>query len=218
MTNRILYTIGYAHHTQESFLELLLKYNINCVVDVRTMAYSGFHPQFNKEILQLYLKQRGIAYIHMYQSFGIIKDQIELNTKEGYLDFTKLAKTEAFLEGIKRIENGLEKGYTIAFMCAEKDPTDCHRSTLVARKFAEMGYEVRHILHDGTLETHSHMEQRMKEEFCEPVDQIDLFGPIKTEAEKLEEAYARCSKEVFIVNAKRVLKDDYDFPKPNPNG
>jgi uncharacterized protein (DUF488 family) len=103
-------------------------------------------------------------------------------------------------------------------MCAEKDPTDCHRSTLVARKFAEMGYEVRHILHDGTLETHAHMEQRMKEEFCEPVDQIDLFGPIKTEAEKLEEAYARCSKEVFIVNAKRVLKDDYDFPKPNPNG
>lgn len=218
MKNQVIYTIGYAHHTQESFLELLLKYHITCVVDVRTMAYSGFHPQFNKEILQLYLKQRGIVYIHMYQSFGIIKDQIALNTKEGYLDFTKLARTEAFLEGIKRVEKGIEKGYTIAFMCAEKDPTDCHRSTLVARKFSEIGYNVLHILHDGSIETHMQVERRMKEEFCNQVDQIDLFGPIKTEEEKLEEAYAKCSKEVFIVNAKRVLKEDYDFPKPNPEG
>lgn len=218
MRNPILYTIGYAHHTQESFLELLLKYHINCVVDVRTMAYSGFHPQFNKEILQLYLRQRGISYIHMDQSFGIIKDQLELNTKEGYLDFTKLAKTKSFLEGMDRVERGIAKGYTIAFMCAEKDPTDCHRSTLVARALAERGYEVGHILHDGSLETHAHMEQRMKEEFSDSVDQMDLFTPIKSEREKLEEAYAKCSKEIFIVNAKRVLKEDYDFPKPNPNG
>lgn len=218
MSNRIIYTIGYAHHTQESFLELLLKYHINCVVDVRNMPYSGFHPQFNKEVIKFYLNQRGITYIHMDKSFGIIRDEIELNTKEGYLDFTKLAKTEDFLDGINRIENGVKKGYTIAFMCAEKDPTDCHRSTLVARKLFEIGYEVLHILADGSAETHKQMEERMKEEFCQTDNQIDLFGQIKTDQEKLEEAYAKCSKEVFIVNAKRVLKDEYDFPKPNPNG
>lgn len=218
MDTKVVYTIGYAHHTQESFLELLLKYHINCVVDIRTMAYSGFHPQFNKEVIQYYLKQRHIAYIHMDKPFGIIKDKIELNTKEGYLDFTKLAKTDDFGEGIKRIENGMEKGYTIAFMCAEKDPTDCHRSTLVAREFAKIGYGVLHILHDGSVESHRGMEKRMKEEFCPSDYQIDLFGHTQTEEEKLEEAYAKCSKEVFIVNAKRVLKDEYDFPKPNPKG
>lgn len=180
------------------------------------MAYSGFHPQFNKEVIQTYLKQRGITYIHMDKAFGIIKDELALNTKEGYLDFTKLAGTENFMEGIQRIENGVNKGYTIAFMCAEKDPTDCHRSTLVGRRFFEIGYEVKHILHDSSVETHEQMEKRMKEEFCPENHQIDLFGQSQTESEKLEEAYAKCSKEIFIVNAKRVLKDEYDFPKPNP--
>ncbi|MDA3732983.1 DUF488 domain-containing protein [Niameybacter massiliensis] len=217
MEEQVIYTIGYAHHTQESFLELLLKYHINCVIDVRTMAYSGFHPQFNKEIIKAYLKQHGIAYLHMDQPFGIIKDKIELNTKEGYLDFTKLAKTDKFLEGVSRVQNGLEKGYHIAFMCAEKDPTDCHRSTLVARALYEMGYEVKHILYDGSVETHQHMEERMKEKFAPDNGQIDLFRGEQSEEDRLEEAYAKCSKEIFIVNAKRVLKDDYDFPKPNPN-
>ena len=40
---------------------------------------------------------------------------------------------------------GLEKGYHIAFMCAEKAPKDCHRSTLVARALKDKGYEVKHI-------------------------------------------------------------------------
>lgn len=218
MEDQIIYTIGYAHHTQESFLELLLKYQINCVIDVRTMAYSGFHPQFNKEIIKSYLKQHGIVYLHMDQAFGIIKDQVALNTKEGYLDFTKLAQTDAFLEGIQRIQNGLEKGYCIAFMCAEKDPTDCHRSTLVARRLYEIGYQVAHVLHDGEVETQEQMEERMKEKFCPMDNQIHLFKSEQTEGDRREEAYAKCSKEIFIVNAKRVLKDAYDFPKPNPKG
>lgn len=215
---KTVYTIGYAHHTQESFLELLLEYNINCVVDVRTMAYSGFHPQFNKEIIKAYLKQHGISYLHMDQPFGIIKTDVHLNTKEGYLDFEKLAGTDFFLEGIKRIENGLAKGYHIAFMCAEKDPIDCHRSTLVTRKLYEMGYEIKHIMHDGSIESQQQLEERIKERFCPENHQLHLFAQPKTNQQRLEDAYAACSKQIFVVNAKRVLKEDYDYPHPNPNG
>ncbi len=215
MKKKEIYTIGYAHHSEESFLELLLKYEINCVVDVRTMAYSGFHPQFNKEVIRNFLKAHGIAYLHMAESFGIIKTDVSLNTREGYLDFTKLAQTKLFLEGIKRIENGINKGYRIAFMCAEKDPIDCHRTTLVARKLFELGYVVKHILHDGSIELHQDLEERMKESFAPKDYQIHLFKEEQTDKERLETAYAKCSKEIFIVNAKRVLKDDYDYPKPN---
>lgn len=212
-----IYTIGYAHHTQESFLEQLLKYHINCVIDVRTMPYSAFHNQFNKEVIKGYLRQHGIYYIHMDESFGIIKDDDKLNTEEGYLDFEKLAKTENFINGIERVEVGLEKGYTIAFMCAEKDPINCHRSTLVARNFVRRGYDIQHILHDGTLETHVHMEQRMKEHYNKEDDQIHLFEQKLGERESLDRAYALCSKAIFIVNAKRVLKENYTFPKPPSN-
>lgn len=215
---QILYTIGYAHHTQESFLALLIQYDIHCVIDVRTMAYSGFHPQFNKEVIKGYLKQHGISYLHMADSFGIIKGDIKLNTKEGYVDFEKLARLPLFLEGVERVEKGLHKGYHIAFMCAEKDPIDCHRTTLVARAFYERGYEVKHILHDGSLESQEELEKRMKERFCPEDQQLHLFIPQPTEDERLKTAYAKCSKEIFIVNAKRVLKEDYDYPKPNPEG
>lgn len=215
MKENIIYTIGYAHHTQESFLENLIRYHIDCVVDVRTMAYSGFHPQFNKEVIKSYLKLHGIRYVHMAEAFGIIKGDISLNTREGYLDFTKLAQTPLFLEGIQRIETGLKKGYHIAFMCAEKDPIDCHRSTLVARKLYEMGYSVKHILYEGNVETQESLEKRMKQRFCPENNQLHLFNSLLSEEERLEEAYAKCSKEIFIVNAKRVLKEDYDYPKPN---
>ncbi|MGL5675770.1 MAG: DUF488 family protein [Cellulosilyticaceae bacterium] len=210
---KILYTIGYAHHTQESFLELLLKYHINCVIDVRTMPYSAFHMQFNKEIIKAYLNARGIIYIHMDEPFGIIKGDESLIGDDGYLDFKKLAKTELFAEGVARVERGLAKGYTIAFMCAEKDPTNCHRSTLVGRAFYERGYGVKHILHDGTLEDHREMEERMKEQFCPKDHQLHLFEASMDEGKRLQEAYDSCSREIFIVNAKRVLKDDYDYPK-----
>ena len=208
-----LYTIGYAHHTQESFLELLLKYHINCVIDVRTLPYSTFHMQFNREIIRDYLKARGIIYIHMDEPFGIIKGDETLLGEDGYLDFIKLARTKAFEEGVARVENGLRKGYTISFMCAEKDPTNCHRSTLVGRAFSERGYKVAHILHDGTLELHGQMEERMKEQYAPKENQLHLFEKEVGEKERLEEAYVSCNREIFIVNAKRVLKDGYDYPK-----
>ena len=213
---KVIYTIGYAHHTQESFLELLIRNKINCIIDVRTMAYSGFHPQFNKEAIRSYLKQHGIQYIHMSDSFGIIKVDRSLNTKEGYVDFEKLATLPIFLKGICRIENGIQKGYRIAFMCAEKDPIDCHRTTLVARKFYELGYDIFHILHDGTLESHQALEERITNLFSPKDDQIHLFIQEKSKQERIREAYAKCSKQIFIVNAKRVLKEDYDYPHPNP--
>jgi hypothetical protein len=51
--------------------------------------------------------------------------------------------------------------YRIALMCAEKDPIECHRALLVARKLFEAGIPINHILADGTVETHEAMESRL---------------------------------------------------------
>lgn len=208
-----LYTIGYAHHTQESLLELLLKYHINCVIDVRTLPYSRFHMQFNKEIIKAYLNARGIVYIHMDEAFGIIKTDETLLGEDGYVDFKKIAQRNAFEEGITRVEMGLSKGYTIAFMCAEKDPTHCHRSTLVGRAFFERGYDVEHIHSDGALEAQCEMEERMKAQYAPEENQLHLFQSQVDEKARLVKAYDCCSREIFIVNAKRVMKDTYDYPR-----
>ena len=97
----VVYTIGYAHHTQESFLALLQKYNIQCVIDVRTLAYSRFHPQFNKEPLKFFLNSHGILYKQMKEAFGIVRPESTLLNSEGYLDFTQIALLPEFIKGIE---------------------------------------------------------------------------------------------------------------------
>jgi len=46
-------------------------------------------------------------------------------------------------------------------MCSEKDPIECHRALLVARKICEVGVQVNHILADSTIEPHAAMESRL---------------------------------------------------------
>ena len=158
---RCAYTIGYAHHTQESFLELLQQYTIDYVIDVRTMAYSKFHPQFNKEPLKVFLNSNGIGYKQMDEAFGIVRPNSELLNLEGYLDFRKIAELKVFKEGIEQMIRGINQGYHIAFMCAEKSPSDCHRSTLVARALSIRGYTIYHILFDGSLQSQEDLEEEL---------------------------------------------------------
>lgn len=205
------YTIGYAHHTQESFLKLLMKYKIEYVIDVRTMAYSKFHPQFNKEPLKYYLNIHGIKYRQMKEAFGIVRPDSTLINKEGYLDFRQVAKLPIFKEGIQQMIRGIEKGYHIAFMCAEKSPSDCHRSTLVARALIEKGYKVHHILWDGTIETQEQLEEKLLDKYFPAREQIDLFDMALED--QVNQAYEWQSNQIVAVNGKRVLKDQYNGPK-----
>lgn len=47
-----LYTIGHSQHTIEYFVKLLKMYNIGYVLDVRSVPYSKYAEQFNREILE----------------------------------------------------------------------------------------------------------------------------------------------------------------------
>ena len=207
---KVVYTIGYAHHTQESFLKLLKQYQIQIVIDVRTMAYSAYHPQFNKEPLKYFLNSHHILYRQMEKAFGIIRPNSNLINEDGYLDFKKIAELEAFKEGIETIKRGIEQGYKIAFMCAEKAPSECHRSTLVGRALFEAGYDVEHILSDGQLESHKQLEDTLVDLYCPQSHQIDLFGETQNKEIQVDIAYRKRSNQIASVNGKRVLKDAYD--------
>lgn len=207
---KFIYTIGYAHHTQESFLALLEKYHIGIVIDVRTMAYSAFHPQFNKEPLKQFLNAHHILYRQMEGAFGIIRPHSDLLNEAGYLDFTKIAQLDSFKEGIEIICRGIEQGYVITFMCAEKAPSDCHRSTLVTRALYERGYEILHILWDGSVQTQEELEKELLKCYFPNQNQIDLFGMHEKEELLIHEAYELRSNQIASVNGRRVLKDKYD--------
>lgn len=207
---RYAYTIGYAHHSQESFYELLKQYGIQLVIDVRTMAYSRYHPQFNKEPLKHFLNEQGILYRQMQEAFGIVRPDSLLLNKEGYLDLTQIAKQPECEKAIDQMIRGIEEGYHIAFMCAEKSPLDCHRSTLVARVLYERGYSIAHILHDGSIQTQGQIEKELMDKYYPERRQLQLFEI--DEHDLLDRAYELQSNKIIATNGKRVLKENYHGP------
>ena len=70
MSSKICYAIGHSNHPIEKFLELLEKYDINVVVDARSVPYSKYAAQFNKKNINPELKKSGIDYIFMGDLIG----------------------------------------------------------------------------------------------------------------------------------------------------
>lgn len=79
-------------------------------------------------------------------------------------------------KGFKKISSMLETGRNITLVCAEKDPTRCHRSFLLSPYIRKKGLEIYHILDDGSLIIHQDLEKKLLEEFCPEYKQISFFA------------------------------------------
>jgi uncharacterized protein (DUF488 family) len=154
-----VYTVGHSNQSLEKFLELLRKHAISAVADVRSYPYSAMNPQFDREALSKELKARGISYVFLGKELGARSEDPSCYAN-GRVQFERLAKTELFHEGMRRVLAGIEQ-FRVALMCAEKEPLACHRTILVARAMAERGVNVRHILPDGSLEDHEAATERL---------------------------------------------------------
>jgi uncharacterized protein (DUF488 family) len=56
----VVLTIGHSTRTLEEFISLLREYDVQKVVDIRTVPRSRHNPQFNREELPNSLKAMGI--------------------------------------------------------------------------------------------------------------------------------------------------------------
>jgi len=196
---RFIYTIGHSNYNRDYFMELLFKFKVNTIVDIRSVPFSKYVPHFNKDNIKSLLNNYGIHHVYMGEELGIIKDNNSLLSKDGYLDFEKVKETELFKNGIIRIRDGFSKGYTIAIMCTEKDPIDCHRSILIGRELHKQKYAIVHILTDGRTETHTQFEGRLLNMYFPIKMQQDLFSiiePSENEAEILNKAYMLRNRDI----------------------
>jgi len=149
-----IFTIGHSNHPAEYFLSLLSRHGITALADVRTTPYSRFNPQFRREALAAHLQAAGIAYVFLGE---------ELGGKRAGVTHAEVARSEPFQRGLARLREGAER-YRVAFMCAEREPLDCHRTILVARHLKSPGLAIRHILADGGVEEHESVERRLVED------------------------------------------------------
>lgn len=179
----MLYTIGHSNHGIAAFVRLLHQYGITALGDVRSHPYSRYMPQYSREPLKAVLADAGIAYVFLGKELGA-RSNNPACYKQGRVQYDRLAQEPSFSEGIRRVIQGMDR-YRIALMCTEKDPIECHRALLVARKLFEAGIPVNHILADGTVETHEAMESRLLA-VCK-LPEGDMF---KSREEFVAEAYS----------------------------
>ena len=176
-----VFTIGHSNHSLEMFASLLRLHGVTAVADVRSAPFSRFNPQFNKEILQREVRAHGLEYVFLGRELGARPHDPSFY-KDGQVQFARLKQTPSFQRGLERVMRGLEK-HSIALMCSEKSPQDCHRALLIAPALRQHGIAVRHILADGALEAHESTLSGLSDS----VPQEDLFDSREELALALQE-------------------------------
>ena len=197
MTKPIIYTIGHSTHPIDYFLQLLKHHGVNCVVDVRSVPASRFNPQFNKKALASALVANGIEYIHFGEAFGARQTDPLILDNEGRVDFEKVRGTEKFNNGISRLWKGTNDGYSIALMCSEADPLNCHRFVMISP--ALKNFDVWHILKDKSLVSQDDLEIQLLKKFSKELTQTTVFEVSLDESQKLTAVYKMLNKIVGYV-------------------
>jgi len=190
-----LFTIGHSTHEFSKFLGLLKQHDIRALADVRSHPFSRI-PWFNRPPLKSYLNVNNIHYVFLGNELGARR--VERECYVGLrVDYDRIAKTEQFLKGLDRLKVGMRK-YSIALMCAERDPLDCHRTILVCRHAKEFA-DIFHIHGDGHLESHKEAEDRLLSRYVPK--EGDLF---RSRKELLNEAYTKRGEEIAFVEQPRT--------------
>lgn len=151
-----IFTIGHSTKKAEELIKILKYYEIEILVDIRTVPKSRHNAQFEGFKLEESLNNEGISYIHLQQLGGLRrpkKDSPNLEWKNttfrGYADHME---TEEFKQGLALLKN-IAEGHKTVIMCAEAVPWRCHRN-LVADALKVEDWEVVHIMTEKIANKH----------------------------------------------------------------
>jgi uncharacterized protein (DUF488 family) len=177
----MILTVGHSNHPIENFLVLLKDAGVTAIADVRSFPMSRHAPQFNKDALNEALSAHGISYRYLGDALGG-RPRDRAFYCDGVVDYDKLAASENFQAGLDQvIEVGAE--HRVALLCTERDPLHCHRCLLVARRLAERGCDIGHVLVSGEIASQRATEDRLLA--MEGLGADDLFS----RASRLADAY-----------------------------
>ena len=143
--NDCLLTIGYGNkRTIVEMIDLLKRWNVRYLVDVRSKPFSRFRPEFSRSDLEASLRSSQFVYLFMGDALGGIPDDPTCYT-DGKVDYSKIQERDWFTNGLARLMRGWKDGHRIAIMCAELEPQRCHRSKLIGEALIAAGIPVAHI-------------------------------------------------------------------------
>jgi len=132
------------------------------------------------------LQTSAIAYAFVGRQLGGRPAQQQLYDSEGRVDYERVRATTVFQQGLDHLCQALEE-YTVAMLCSEEDPLDCHRGLMIAVALVERGIMTAHLRGDGSIESTAEFEERLLRETGVGSGIVDgLFAPTISSEERGE--------------------------------
>ena len=196
---RPLFTVGHSILEFGQFAKLLKEHEVELLADVRSMPQSARLAHFSQPAFEKLLGAEQIAYLFLGEELGGRPDDPDAYRPNGVVDYEARRKSYAFQRGIERLWKELE-GRSVAMMCAEEDPLECHRFLMICPELVKLGIHPLHLRKGGQIETQEAAENRLlAANGFAAVATNTLFPQARIEA--LEEAY-RLQAERFAFRVK----------------
>lgn len=150
-----IYTIGHSNQELQSFFALLTRHGIQTLADVRSRPGSPRFPWFNREVLNGSLYRAGIRYVFLGEELGGYPEDPKLYDDTNRVIYERVVDRHAelgprFKAGIRKVME-IAETTKLVLMCSQGDPRNCHRHPLLALELLDRGYDVQHIMPNGTL-------------------------------------------------------------------
>ncbi len=213
-----LFTIGHSNHPPGRFVELLRQHSIDSVADVRSSPYnrSPYTAHFSRNTLEDLLEEHGIRYVFMGAELGGRPADRSCYDAAGRVQYDRVARTDDFVFGIQDLLRYASE-YRVALLCSEREPSECHRTLLVAHALTtEYGVpsgDVQHVLADGRLKSHANVMERLVDSANArkaQVRQYDMFAkPSGSDemAQVIEKAVHEQAARVAYVSSRSPVAD-----------
>lgn len=156
----LILTLGYGKRSIDETIGLLQQHGVRFLIDVRSVPWSRYHPDFAQDALKGHVRAHDIVYLFLGEELGGRPDDPGCYDAGGKVDYEACKLRPAFREGIERLRRAWEQGQRVALLCSESRPEDCHRSKSIGPVLVSEGIEVLHLDEDGTLLSQQDVEMR----------------------------------------------------------
>lgn len=153
----VAWTLGYGDRTISEFIDLLISYNLDTVVDIRLFPAAGEKIHFRKDALRQVLNSNGIEFHLAGHQFGGPRSEVEDSPNvalhkrmRGYADYMS---TLAFKSGIEKLVD-LCQNRRLVIVNEQKDFEQCHRKLLADYLYLVEGVKLIHIIGRETFHEH----------------------------------------------------------------
>jgi len=172
-----IYTIGHSNHQLEVFFGFFQTFDIQLLVDIRSVPYSKYHPLFNYDSLKENVTLEGFAYQYLGDKIGGKYSDGNVQFIDGGVDYSKVASLQKFVDGIDDLIKLSHEYTNIVLMCVEKDPFFCHRFALISHALSKKSIITKHILSkEGDVMSNPELEDKMRSEYGPDYSLDELYS------------------------------------------